>query len=426
MGYAYNEQDQLANASSQGTPTNYDTSPPATYTSGYDQREAGLQAANAAQARRPMAQPRAPGVVGMAATDPDNPGSSTPVDQPMSRGVPGWWDKPVSEVMRSVSSASPFTPPSGPLTVATSAIAGSGRTGDDRSAGAGSETPVFAPAPKMAKPLFTSDGSTAENQPVPQVQPYGATVGAANLAMANNYSDRLAAEDARRPNSLERDQANNDARIARFRATDGADMVLAGGNKAYAGQRAAIVQNAADATANATRLDNAARAASGITPPNLVQGAVAQTEADAKARSGAFDLQKGGIAVQAGKQGLQKGALDIKSQQAHLDAVNALQNATPGSPQALAAERTLLAIQGKLEPGWKAQVVGGGIDPETGLNRPGSVLFYNQSTGENSMHSGTGEQLGGQAKPQYTKGEQRMDPATKKVYTFDGKDWKTN
>jgi hypothetical protein len=128
--------------------------------------------------------------------------------------------------------------------------------------------------------------------------------------MANNYGDRLAAEDARRPNSQEVATANWNAQVARHRATDGADMVL-GSNRLYGAQRAAIVQNAADATANATRLDNTARGASQVTPPNLVQGAVAQTEADQRARSGAFDQQKGSVAVAGGKQALQKGAQEL-------------------------------------------------------------------------------------------------------------------
>jgi hypothetical protein len=313
---AYDE-DASYLGSSQGTPKNY--GPSNIDMKGYTrlsgaESDPAYPAYKASIAPPPEAAAPAPAPVASyrAAMDPDNPGGGQPVDQPQSRGVPSWWDKPVTDTMRDISSHQWF---GGPTQNAVSQLGvniSGPRTGEDRSAGAGynDTQSVTVPAGGRVKPAMTFPTDPDANLPTAPVQPYGQVVQAANQAMANNYSDRLAAEDARRPNSQELESAKNDARIARFRATDGADMIL-GSNRLYGAQRAAIVQNAVDATANATRLDNLARGASQVTPPNLVQGAVAQTEADQKARSGSFDQQKGSVAVAGGKQALQKGAQEL-------------------------------------------------------------------------------------------------------------------
>ncbi len=219
-----------------------------------------------------------------------------------------------------------------------------------------------------------------------------------------NFDAARAREEAMRPDSREIERARSEARVANFRATDGADMILAPNNPGYAQQRNRIVQNAAEANQRANGMEVARALPSAVAPQgsNFVQNAAAAQAAGQSAQDSDQKQKLSDSLLKRGALEQQGLGLDNEGKKAHMAAVSELQAAGDDPHKQAAAERKLLALAGKTEPGWKAVVIPGGFDPDTGGQRASSVLYYNQFTQQSQLMGGQGESLAGgkpQAKP---------------------------
>lgn len=192
-----------------------------------------------------------------------------------------------------------------------------------------------------------------------------------------------------------------DAEKAAWEAKVDRSSILAGGEygtdvgaaKAAASERAAVA-----ARGQSNRSIDAYMASQG---PNYAgQNAAIQQageEAQRNDLAGTEQRQRIGQAgvmnplqAQSERQKIAGGELDQKSKQLLYDTTQALANATTPEQEAKAT-KTLLALHGKTEPGWKAIAYGGQqvVDPQTGAvtNVGGNVMLYNQVTGQKEYHT---------------------------------------
>ncbi len=215
------------------------------------------------------------------------------------------------------------------------------------------------------------------------------------LGDAINFNAAQARHDAAVPDYGQRQRDESAARVAKFRATDGADMVLAGKNRGYDAQRAGIVAAAAG-TAGKVAQNNAAVLAPGPQPiqRNVVGEEIAKQGMVTKAGEESAQAANRGLLTQASlassKVANEGTALDNKQKAAMASATEALSSAKTPEERAT-AQQNLLALHGKTEPGWHAIQFGGQqiVDPETNQVRTvgGNVMLYNQFTGQKEMHS---------------------------------------
>ena len=190
--------------------------------------------------------------------------------------------------------------------------------------------------------------------------------------------------------------AESNARVANWRATNGADMVLAGGNPAYEGQRIGILGAVHDANARLSAADaNLQKSQAGLTgPPRNYIDEMAKSQASvgagmlARGRN-AEDLAKASLAGPTAE-GIQAETrvkkLTADQHQLLLDLGVKMGTAkTPADARMF--ERQMLALVGKTGKDWKAERMGGEVrvDPVTGMpagKDADSVIIYNEQTGE--------------------------------------------
>jgi hypothetical protein len=255
---------------------------------------------------------------------------------------------------------------------------------------------------------------------------------AGNASQAQFFNDeaqrnqRLAAG----PGYREVEAAKSAARLASFRATNGADMVLAGGNDAYAGERAGILANAGLAANRAANLEAQAQAAAA---PGPRRDLVAEQEGQTRsidATTGAQQTQAQAaklnpLAVQQATQGVASGAIAQKSAdialQTHehrLDLLKQLAAETdPAKRNRL--EESVRVLDGKeKQQQFKAYTSGGGMN-ELGQVQPQYVHVVNNDTGAVQTIGGPTPDAG------YTDGERRSMNGVTKEYDAKKKVWVT-
>jgi len=192
--------------------------------------------------------------------------------------------------------------------------------------------------------------------------------------------------------------AENAARSANFRATNGADMVLASGSREYEGQRLGILGAARDANAKLVTADaNLQKSQAGLTGPprNYIDEAAKEQAATAvgigtRARA-AEDLAKASLAGPTAE-GLREETrvrkLTADQHQQTVDLINKMSTAkTPAD--ARAAERALFAMHGKSPENWDAKILTGKVyynelGQITGKDAD-TALFINKTTGEKEL-----------------------------------------
>lgn len=157
----------------------------------------------------------------------------------------------------------------------------------------------------------------------------------------NGFQDSL--ETARRQQlSFDATNAEQAARVAAFRARDGADMVLATENRGYNKQRNQIIGEAIAADAAAKGLRAQSRE---IAKPagNILNETIAGEDAVNRSLTGDVARQRGVIEAAAGREKL--------DQQKRINQLgNVLATAAPGSPAHTKASQALLSILGKDKP----------------------------------------------------------------------------
>lgn len=235
-----------------------------------------------------------------------------------------------------------------------------------------------------------------------------------------NANDR--ARTAEYGGRLDAQAADQAARVARFRATNGADMILAPENSGYDGQRVAIVKGA-EAAEKAAAETRAQSVAAGIPRPdtrNLQAEAIAGNDAVARSAAATSDQQKSqiGTAVQREKLAQEKRMNELGS---------ILQNEK--DPAKLEqAKSAMLTLLGKDKPDqWKLHVV---QRPDTlaadgfTVIRGGQDLVTMGPDGKTQvvpMPGGAGAAGAAPAK-QYPVGTERKDKNGMKQ-KFDGQKW---
>jgi hypothetical protein len=197
--------------------------------------------------------------------------------------------------------------------------------------------------------------------------------------------------------------AESNARVANFRATDGADMVLAPNNRGYAAQRQAIL--AGQTNANAALKDANAGVITANQPP--AANALNQGVAVEGAITGATDAQAKATAAKA--QGVIAGAVSGEQeakakQQKNLTDLGAKLAAEKDPKKRQALQETILTMLGK-EKGspWKMMhAAGGEVVGADGISKtrlPDSMVAYNEQTGEREVIQLGGGEKGKAAKP---------------------------
>jgi hypothetical protein len=190
--------------------------------------------------------------------------------------------------------------------------------------------------------------------------------------------------------------ATREAQVARFQAKNGADMVLAAGNPAYAGQRKAI-RDIAAATAvdaqNANRAAGDANAAVGKPLGNPVDDFFKSQEGLQRGQQGLATAQQTPIEaqlkqqqLQAGQQHIDLGKLDVASKKRIDDIGTQLADRNLDPKKASQLHSTLLALLGKDKPEDYKIIHAPGAshaDPTTGAvtKEPDSVIIANQRDG---------------------------------------------
>lgn len=284
-----------------------------------------------------------------------------------------------------------------------------------------SQQPVIAPSATTPRVDMTNAANNNDTQsvPVPNYKtintgggapavPYDQSGTQAQLAGLNAKQriDAAATEQDRRNGALngmattDRLQAGHDLlraeseqRVARFRATSGADMVLASGNNEYADQRAGIIKGADAADANVKEIKG--RATAPVIPAgNVLQDQIAAQDA---ANRGA----QAGLAQQQGVVGL-AGEKEKLAQQQQITKLGGVLANEKDPAKRDAAGVALLTMLGK-DPENHTVIHAAGAtrlapDGFTVLKDPDSVVIVNKRTGTREIVP-MGAQGGGTAKP---------------------------
>ena len=217
---------------------------------------------------------------------------------------------------------------------------------------------VAAPADQPAPPV----GATATYLPARESTGTVSTVpgnpnAPSELALVNSrlaMRDALAEQDRRngmvdafnmaqrQQDRFDADNAAQAARVANFRAKNGADMILGDGRAAYQNQRAAIIGDSVAASARANELDSRARAPLKSTG-NVLGDAVIASDAANRAQVTAMANDQSVIGSEVKKQ-------ELEHQKRLNQLGSILSTAAPGSPEHTKASQAMLSILGKDRP----------------------------------------------------------------------------
>ncbi len=207
----------------------------------------------------------------------------------------------------------------------------------------------------------------------------------------------MQAAGARAQASYDLAAAQNEARIARFRAQNGADMVLAGGSKS---QKRAILDaaNAADARVEAIRK----QANAPLPQPNVVGNAVAATNAITGAQGALVGQQNAGANQADAATRQQVGAVGAAvakqklEQESRINQIGSILSTSKDPAERERASSTLLSLLGKDKPEeYSVMHVAGGTtlspDGMSQIKQPDSVVIVNKRTGAREIIQ-TGQQ----------------------------------
>lgn len=267
------------------------------------------------------------------------------------------------------------------------------------------QAPVAAPPAQQPQPRqdFTAEGRLAATQAAEAQAQQNKRAGM--LANAN-WADAW----------NERQRAQGEARVANWAATNGADMVLAGGRPE---QREAIVADAATKSAAAVGAD--ARYA-GATQ-GLVSAGARDEYTDAKSKQGIISgYAQTGLEQAKGQQGLEQGKVNLAGDTAKAETLQRIN--TLGAQLASATDpkqrdqlsSTLLSLLGKDKPEeFKIIHASGGqrVDPSTGVavKDPDAIVVLNVKTGQREIVKLGGDSVAATAPPQNHVEALRKNPA---------------
>jgi hypothetical protein len=246
---------------------------------------------------------------------------------------------------------------------------------------------TVAAAPPVAPTLDTIRQQLAEYRARENQDAQGRTQAmAANAQYATAYNRDATAQRA--------------AEVAAFRATNGADMVLATGNSEYDAQRAGILADAnAKRTVAATTAADLVKAQAGVAGPprNYIDEAGKLSNAQSIATTaGSRVTEANARATEAANRGelerAQAKGVSLTNEQHQKVLSLADKMGTAKTPEeAQKYERQILALSGKSGEDWGALHVAGEQRFENGLpagKDPDSVLLYNKRTGEKQLLGG--------------------------------------
>lgn len=211
-------------------------------------------------------------------------------------------------------------------------------------------------------------------------------------------------------------RAESEARVSRFRATDGADVILASGNSEYDGQRKKIFDAAKEDADTVTAAR--ARANTPVIPAgNVLQDQVAVQDAANRGTQSGIAQQQGVIALSSEKQKLE--------QQQQIGKLGASLIAETDPAKRASLQDSLLTLLGKETGGrYKINVAPGQTvtDPQTMAQSktPGYAVITDSHTGKTEIHALPDNE---QPKtPQIAKGTTQVDKNGMKR-TWDGSKW---
>jgi hypothetical protein len=304
--------------------------------------------------------------------------------------------QPAIDAVRSAFTGDYSRPGSAPAPAAAAAPAPStpGKYDNDLPPGA----PPAAQGPTLSVPVPTPNPlagmlpqqTDAERNNAPFHEAYQAMQG------RGRFEDAQAAQAAQSarirngaPDSRDLERAQGEARVARFRATNGADMILRGGNAA---QKAAIVgeANAADRNVLAIQGEQARANEKGNARDFVKENVEGEGSliAQQNARTAAADApykRAGSIA----KVGLaaaqtQQAQLSVQGVQKLQALQDQLAKAAPGSPEHEQLLSAILAAQGKEKPAaYQLAHLKGGTDPNNPLAQlPDQAYMVDQRSGK--------------------------------------------
>lgn len=184
--------------------------------------------------------------------------------------------------------------------------------------------------------------------------------------------------------------------------------------RALAAYKASVQNGGRGTTINNNAAGVAIPGSQSLPENNYLQGALAQNEAGSKALQQRLATQKSQQELQAVAQGIQKGALDVKSAERMQAAVDALHNAKTDQDRETATQN-LLAMQGHNPQEWDLKTIGGRevMGPDGTVSTVGGyAAAIHKRTGEVKLYGQPKDQLAqaGGPPPEWMEAARKHNP----------------